>query len=72
VKKNGSYVNPLKLKSPRAEPVPSSEMERFKLEAQWACWALDYLPPDYAGDAFDVRTAMLAGSMGAAESGERE
>lgn len=60
VKKNGAYINPLKLKSPRAEPVPKGETERFKLEAQWAAWALDYLPPGYAGDAFDLRTAMLA------------
>jgi murein DD-endopeptidase MepM/ murein hydrolase activator NlpD len=62
VKKNGSYINPLKLKSPRAEPVPSSEMARFNLEAAWASWALDYLPSDFAGDAFDLRTVMLASS----------
>lgn len=62
VKKNDSYVNPLKLDSPRAEPVPSSEMARFNLEAQWAIWALDYLPADYAGDVFESRTALLATS----------
>jgi len=64
VKKNGSYINPLKLESPRAEPVPKSEMARFRLESQWAIWALDYLPADYAADVFDLRTVMLARSSG--------
>ena len=51
---------------PRAEPVPPSEMARFDLEASWACWALDYLPSNFAGDAFDLRTVMLASSNEAA------
>lgn len=64
VKKHGSYVNPLKLESPRAEPVPKSEMARFEIEAQWAIWALDYLPAGYAGDAYALRTAMIADNDG--------
>ncbi len=67
VKKYGEYVNPLRLDSPRAEPVPKSEMARFEQEAQWAAWALDYLPADYAAGAYELRTALLAD---AAEGGE--
>ena len=42
------------------EPVPQSEMARFKLESQWGGWALDYLPADYAAGAHELRTSMLA------------
>lgn len=60
VKKNGGYVNPLRLESPRSDPVAKADMPRFNLEVQWASWALDYLPAGYAGDAYDLRTALLA------------
>jgi murein DD-endopeptidase MepM/ murein hydrolase activator NlpD len=67
VKKNGSYVNPLKLESPRSEPVAKADMARFNLEVQWASWALDYLPAGYAADAHELRTSLLASSSPEAE-----
>jgi murein DD-endopeptidase MepM/ murein hydrolase activator NlpD len=60
VKKNGAYVNPLQLKSPRAEPVSLGDMSRFRLEGQWAAWALDYVPPGCVEDAEILRGALLA------------
>jgi murein DD-endopeptidase MepM/ murein hydrolase activator NlpD len=62
VKKSGSYVNPLRLESPRSEPVAKADMARFNLEVQWASWALDYLPAGYTADAYELRTALLANS----------
>lgn len=60
VKKHGNYVNPLRVESPRAEPVAEAEMARFELEAGWGMWAIDYLPADYVGGADELRTALLA------------
>jgi len=69
VKKYGKYVNPLRLKSPRAEPIPASEMAKFELEAEWAIWALDYLPSGYSADADRLKTALIA--QGDFEAGDR-
>jgi murein DD-endopeptidase MepM/ murein hydrolase activator NlpD len=33
VKRHGSYINPLNMKSPPTNPVPQQEMTRFKKEA---------------------------------------
>jgi len=68
IKKYGRYVNPLRLKSPRAEPVPPREMDRFRLVAEWALWALDYLPSGYSADSAELRGLMLA-EAGAAGKG---
>jgi murein DD-endopeptidase MepM/ murein hydrolase activator NlpD len=70
VKKHGSYVNPLKLKSPRSEPVSQEDMARFRLESQWALWALDYVPAGCVEDAEVLRGALLAEASGEGRGSE--
>ena len=70
VKKHGAYVNPLKLKSPRAEPVASSDMAQFRLESQWAGWALDYVPAGCVEDAEVLRGALLAQAPGRSQDSQ--
>jgi hypothetical protein len=43
MKKNGSFVNPLKMRFPAAQPVPESHMEDFKKRVAYLEETLDHL-----------------------------
>jgi murein DD-endopeptidase MepM/ murein hydrolase activator NlpD len=43
MKENGSFVNPLKVRFPAAQPVPESHMEEFKKRVAYLEETLDYL-----------------------------
>jgi len=63
MKKNGSFVNPLKMRFPAAKPVPESHMEDFKKQVSHLEEKLDHLIAETERQSESPRTLAISESL---------
>ena len=62
MKKNGEFVNPLKIKRPRAQSVPAKSMDRFAARRDKVLWAMETSAPGTVFADLDFSPPTLASS----------
>jgi len=63
MKKNGSFVNPMKMRFPAAKPVPESHMEDFKKQVSYLEEKLDHLIAETERQSESPRTLAISESL---------